>query len=139
MVQIENAMRFVHQKMKLSALLLAGLFLFVAVASGHHGTPGYDMEKEVQTSGIVKEWDWGYPHTLLIIAVADPQGKSEEWILEGGPPGLMAQAGWSKDSLRAGEKVTVKLHSRRKGPKGGLLIQAKRANGQVLTSSKPPE
>jgi Family of unknown function (DUF6152) len=125
--------------MKVVVLLFAGLLLVLETGFAHHGVTSYDMEKQVEATGTVKEWYWGYPHTLLTINVSNAAGKPEEWILESGPPGVMTEAGWSKTSWKAGEKVSVKLHPRRKEPKGGLLVEAQRANGQVLKGPKPPE
>ena len=124
---------------KVVLFLLTGLLIGFGSASAHHGVTSYDMNKEVEATGTVKEWYWGYPHNLLMINVSNSAGKPEEWILESGPPGVMTQAGWSKTSLKAGEKISVKLHPRRKEPKGGLLVEAKRANGQILKGPKPPE
>ena len=108
-------------------------------AFAHHSTSSYDMNKLVEATGTIKDWYWGYPHTLLIINVPASGGKSEEWTIEAGPPGLMIGAGWSKTSLKIGEKVSVKLHPRKREPKGGFLTETKRASGEVLTAPKPPE
>jgi hypothetical protein len=120
-------------------VLFAGILLVTVYASAHHSTAAYDMEKVVEASGSVKDWYWGYPHTLLIVNVATPGGQPEEWTMEAGPPGVMMEAGWSKTSWKVGEAVSVKVHPRRREPKGGFLTEAKRANGEVLTVPKPPE
>jgi hypothetical protein len=126
-------------RLKLLLFLIAGLLVAALTLSAHHGTSSYDMDKQVEATGTVKEWYWGYPHTLLTLSVTAAGGKSEEWIIESGPPGVMTGAGWSKDSLKAGEKISVKLNPRRREPKGGFLTEAKRSNGQVLAGPKPPE
>ena len=125
-------------RVKLLPFLIAGLLAAAVNLSAHHGTSSYDMDKQAEATGTVKEWYWGYPHTLLTIRVPTSAGKAEEWIIEAGPPGVMTGVGWSKDSLKAGEKVSVKLHPRKKEPKGGFLTEAKRSNGQVLAGSQPP-
>jgi hypothetical protein len=96
------------------------------------------MDKIVEATGVVKDWDWGYPHTLLILKVSAATGKSEEWTIEAGPPGLMLGAGWSKTSFKTGEKVSVKVHPRRREPKGGFIAEARRANGEVLVAPQAP-
>jgi hypothetical protein len=131
---------FSIQLMRRELPVLFVSFLLVTVsAAAHHSTAAYDMERIVEASGSVKDWYWGYPHTLLIVSVATRDAQAEEWTMEAGPPGVMTEAGWSKTSWKVGDVVSVKVHPRRREPKGGFLTEAKRANGEVLTVPKPPE
>ena len=126
-------------RVKFLPFFITALLAATAVTFAHHSTSSYDMTKQIEATGTVKEWYWGYPHTLLTISVSTPGGKPEEWIMEAGPPGVMLGAGWSKTSWNVGDKVSVKVHPRRREPKGGFLMEAKRANGEVLTAPRPPE
>lgn len=85
------------------------------VALAHHSISQFDVERTVTLHAIVKEFDWANPHVYIALEALDEAGVPTVWMIEGGPPNLMARAGWSARSLIIGESVTAAIHPVRNG------------------------
>jgi hypothetical protein len=57
--------------------------------------------------GVVTDYEWANPHSVLSVAVKDDKGKVEEWHAEILPPSEMLRAGWNKESVKPGDEVTL--------------------------------
>ena len=57
--------------------------------------------------GTVTEWIWSNPHCGILFDVADDQGNMVHWGAELGNPHQLSAAGFSKDVLKPGDKVTI--------------------------------
>ena len=88
-----------------SAAALAVGAAFPSLA--HHSNSAYQVDQIVTLTGTVKEWRWMNPHTWLLMTVEGADGKTQEWAVEGRPPGILGRAGWTSTSLVPGERVTV--------------------------------
>jgi len=60
-------------------------------------------------NGVVREFQWTYPHCYIQLLVTDSNGQQKEWAIESGTPSLSMHLGWSKESIKAGDKVTIEL------------------------------
>ena len=94
------------------ARVLAGLALAVAAAAipvhAHHSFAAeFDASKPVLFTGTVTKMEWINPHVWIHMTVAQPGGKTEEWMVEGGAPTVLFRRGFSKNSLQAGTKIVV--------------------------------
>lgn len=117
----------------LAALLTAFGCVAVAVvpASAHHSTSGYDYTKNVKLAGTVRSFQWGNPHCYLQLTVDDGKGSVREWAIETGTPATNARAGWTRSTLKPGDKITVEIAPARVGA-GGTLRTVQLPNGKVL-------
>ena len=116
----------------LLALAAASLLGIAPSSIAHHGTSTYDMNTEIQLTGIVKEWTFGNPHTWLWLTVAGAQKPAAEWSIESAPPNYLTQQGWSVSTLKAGETLTVLISPLKNEPRRGILLEAKRSSGEIL-------
>jgi Family of unknown function (DUF6152) len=120
--------------MKLSsALVLAVISLAVAVPlSAHHGDAIYDTSaKTVTMKGTVTQWVWANPHCVLQFEVTD-NGQVAHWVAETtAPPSLISQ-GWTKQSLKPGDQVTITVLPVKNGRNVGRLIEVVFPDGQKL-------
>ena len=48
-------------------------------------------------------------------------------------PNYLARRGWTRNTLKPGDKLTVTIHPMRSGEPGGMFMNAKRPDGEVLT------
>lgn len=92
-------------------LVVAGIGLLVAAAVpvvAHHSFAAeFDATKPVKLTGSVTKVEWMNPHTWFYIDVADEAGKVTNWGMEmGSPNGLMRQ-GWTRNTMKVGDMVTV--------------------------------
>jgi hypothetical protein len=94
------------------AVVLGGLALAVAATAvpvyAHHSFAAeFDSAKPVLFTGTVTRMDWINPHVWIHMTVAQPNGKAEEWMVEGGAPAVLFRRGFSKNSLQPGTKIVV--------------------------------
>ena len=115
------------------SLLAGGTSLAVA----HHSYTTFDMAGTKVLSGTVKKFDWTNPHTWLWIDVTNEQGAVEIWGIEGMSPNFLARRGWSRTTLKAGDKISVTFHPLKNGERGGSFLSAKRPDGAVLGMTPP--
>jgi hypothetical protein len=125
--------------MSIKALSLAGIAicLFAAPALAHHSFAMFDADKTLEMSGTVKDFQWTNPHSWLQVMVADEQGQTKEWSLEMGSPGGLAREGWRPKTVKAGDKVTVRIHPLKDGSAGGQLLSVVLPDGRKLGEDKP--
>ena len=122
----------------------------VAPTFAHHSFAMFDMEKETVFTGTVVEYNWENPHTHIIIKVA-PGAKNPEtvgtWDIEAAAINIMARQGWTRNTLKPGDHVTLVAHPMRDGTKGASLYYAITPDGKRLymdikrpgaTSDSPP-
>jgi Family of unknown function (DUF6152) len=85
------------------AMLLAG----VPMVAHHSFAAEFDANKPFKFTGTVTKIEWMNPHAYFYIDVTDESGKVVNWGMEmGSPNGLMRQ-GWTRNSMKVGDKVTV--------------------------------
>ena len=100
-------------KIKSSFVLLLGFALILAcISSGpafaHHSFAAqYDRSKPNMITGPVTKIDWINPHARFFVDVKDASGKVVNWEVELGPPAGLMRRGWSRNTLKVGDSVTV--------------------------------
>jgi hypothetical protein len=92
----------------MTILATAGLLVAAAlpVAAHHSFSAEFDASKPLKLEGKVVRMEWTNPHTWLYIDV-EKDGKTEQWAVEGGAPGVLLRAGWNRNSLPPGTKIIV--------------------------------
>jgi hypothetical protein len=84
------------------------VLLFASTASAHHSFAAeYDNNKQVTVKGVVQKVAWVNPHAYVYIDVTEENGKVTTWAFESLSPNALARQGWSRNSLKVGEMVTV--------------------------------
>ena len=99
-------------------------------ALGHHSAAMFDDSKRVTLSGTVREFQWSNPHCYIQLMVESAKGPAQEWSLEMGAPTYLYNLGWRPGTLKAGEKITVKIAPMRKGGPAGLVLEVTTADGR---------
>jgi hypothetical protein len=116
-----------------ASLLAAGLCLMSAPLVAHHGDAGRYDESAFVITGTIVEIRLTNPHSIMVFDVTDADGKTVRWQgeLTGGQQ-IVRQFGWTKDSPKVGDKIT--LTGRRVKTGAPYMNLAKRAN-IVLTDT----
>lgn len=112
--------------------LLAGV-LAGAAAFAHHSTAMFDYTQSKKLSGVVRSFQWGNPHNYVQLMTTDSNGAQQEWAIEAGVPSAMTQLGWSRNTLKSGDKVTVVIAPMKDGSRSGSLKSVMLPNGKELT------
>lgn len=115
-------------------LSLALAFQPLASASAHHSFAMYDREKTLTVSGTVKEFSWTSPHVVIRLLAGDGHGDPPmDWFIEGSAPTVLARGGWTGNSLKPGDKVSLGIHPSKNGGLQGLLTDEQ----EVLVNGQP--
>jgi hypothetical protein len=94
---------------KLGLLAAAfGLLAAAIPAIAHHAFAAeYDGTKPVKVKGVVTKVEWMNPHIWFYLDVKDDSGKVTTWGFSGGPPGMLARRGITKDVMKTGDVILV--------------------------------
>ena len=109
----------------------AAVTLVGGQALAHHSFAMFDNAKEVVLEGTVREFQWTNPHSWTQLTVME-NGASVEYSIEGGSPNGLARRGWTRNSLKAGDRVKITVHPLKDGSKGGSFVKAVKADGTAL-------
>ena len=125
--------------LKLRPIALAAALAVLASgmpALAHHSFAMFDVERTVTLKGVVKELQWTNPHVILWVETAPAAGGAPEiWSAELTSPGNLTRNGWTKRTLKPGDKVYVDISPLRDGGKGGGFRRAVLVEtGQAFTS-----
>lgn len=96
---------------KTSVLFIAGVVMLLtggAMRAHHSVSAEFDTSKPITFTGTVKKVEWTNPHIYTSVEAKTADGKTIVYRVEGGPPNALFRQGWRKDSLKAGDTVTVK-------------------------------
>lgn len=124
--------------MKASLLAsVTGVVLGLVMAApllAHHGTSAsYQMDKTITLTGTVTQFLWSNPHCGVFFDVTDDHGTVVHWISETLPPAMLKPAGWTKDSLKVGDRIIVTVNPSKAGTPVGNLVKIVFPNGKVWT------
>jgi opacity protein-like surface antigen len=103
-----------------------------APALAHHSFAMFDFQASKTVTGTVEQFDWTNPHTFIWLQVPTANGGSERYGFEGMSPNYLGRRGWSKSTLKPGDKVTVMYHPLKDGSKGGTYQKVQLSDGKEL-------
>jgi len=92
-----------------TALLVAALTALAAqpIAAHHSFAAEFDANAPIELTGTVTKVEWANPHTYFYMDVTSPKGDVENWAMEMGSPNGLMRRGWTRDSMKIGDVVTV--------------------------------
>ena len=96
--------------MRKLTMFIAGLSLFAAAAPvhAHHSFAAeFDATKPVKLTGTVTKIEWTNPHVWFYVDIKDEAGKVTNWGFELGSPNGLMRAGWTRNSMKVNEVVTI--------------------------------
>ena len=88
----------------IAALLCAAL---APAARAHHSQSEYDLKGKVEVQGEITKVEWRSPHAWIYVDVANDKGEKVNWSFELPSPVTLMRRGWTRDSLKPGDRVTV--------------------------------
>lgn len=71
--------------------------------SAHHSYATYDTDRVIHVEGVLEEFDWVAPHSL--IKVKDEDGRL--YIFEWQAPGSLQRRGVQQDTLKKGDRLVL--------------------------------
>jgi hypothetical protein len=127
MRRLEMAMARILMSLAVVAALGGG-----ALSAHHSFAVFFDDTKTIEISGSVTEFRFSNPHAIISLEVKNKAGMVEAWKAETNAVTLMKRRGWTKDSLKAGEVVTIDGWPSRDGANYMRMRTIKKADGTVL-------
>ena len=115
------------------------IFLLLSLGGSalcHHGfVLWFDMSRSVTVKGTVTNFDWTNPHAYIFLDVKNEKGAVEKWRIELGAVGMLARAGWRKDTLKSGDEITAIGNPAKDGTPMMHLDKIVFADGQELSTA----
>ena len=119
-----------------SSSLLVGVMAICVPAFAHHGAAAYQDKVLVLKDATITKFVWANPHTILMFDVKEEQGNVSHWAGEAGSPSAIGLLGWTKNSVKAGDVVTVYIYPAKSGNPVGRLNKIVFADGTTLRDSQ---
>jgi hypothetical protein len=126
-------------------LAVLGILTISAPLLAHHGNAAFDTGKPVTVKATVTDWVWANPHCWLKFDVKDDKGDVVHWVAETSPPTDIVDRGWTRQTFKPGDQITVIMSISKGGRSIGRVQQVVLPDGQILGTqgtpappSKPP-
>jgi len=90
------------------------------------------MDRSLTLTGVAKRFELTNPHSYLYLDVADDKGEISEWAVEFHAVGQLLRLGFTKDSFKPGDKVTIIVHPMRDGSKLTFFSSVTMGDGRTI-------
>ena len=123
-------------KSRMALIIGAALLVLAVSAYAHHPfSAEYDWKQPVTLTGTVSKVTWSNPHAFLYIDGKDQNGEMKHWTLEMGSPTALSRAGWSQNTLKMGDQVTVDAWMSKTKNDHANVKSVKMADGRELSGA----
>jgi hypothetical protein len=117
--------------------ILLGLIVPGATTYAHHSVAAeFDLSKRITLHGKVTEVEWKNPHVYVYVEVMQ-DGTTANWACETAGPNTLARQGWSRMTLKIGDRVTVVGYRARDGANVASAREVVLANGRKVFVGSP--
>jgi hypothetical protein len=97
----------------------------------------YDDTRTISVTGVVTQFRFVNPHALMSMDVTDDTGKVVKWTVEFAGRLNLSEVGWTADSVKSGEQVTVTGNPAHTIPARMAFRRLVRSDGTVLVPAGP--
>ena len=120
-----------------SAALALALGLAASAAAHHSFAVHFVADKLVTVKGRVTEFSFRNPHGLISVDAKDADGTEQHWRIETNSPNILRRRGWSEDSIKPGDQVTIEGYPARDGSTSMRVYRVTFADGHELIGQRP--
>jgi hypothetical protein len=121
------------QSALLVCLIAVAIVSVSASAFAHHGYSAYDMTKIRSAKATITSFELANPHSSITCDITDADGNVEHWSIETGAPmrGMRA-AGFTQETLKPGDVVTIYFYGAKNGAPVGAFSKVVFPDGRVM-------
>jgi hypothetical protein len=122
---------------KFLAAFALGVSLAAVPAFAHHGAAvTYDLATTESVTGVVTDFQFVNPHVLVFVDV-EADGKTTNWSAGLTSPNRLARTdGWSRTTLKPGDRVTVIGNPAKNGAPSLWVRQIQDGDGKDLLETR---
>jgi hypothetical protein len=135
--EVQLVKRSIYAFVLVFAVMLSG-----GQALAHHSFAAeFDADKPVTLKGIVVKWEMMNPHGWITVDVTGPNGEKVRWMVETSNPNGLMRLGWTKNSLKPGDQITVEAYKAKDGSNTANAARVTLADGRSVfagSSGTPP-
>jgi hypothetical protein len=126
-------------RMKLLSVATGALLAVGAAPTfAHHSFAAeFDAEKPITLQGKVVKWEMINPHGWITLSVTADDGKTAEWMVETSNPNGLMRLGWTKNSLKPGDEITVEAYLAKDGSNTVNAARITLADGSKVFAGSP--
>jgi hypothetical protein len=122
-----------EMKNRLILLTLAASVLLVpSLVLAHHGQAAYDVTQSVTIKGSVTNFKFTNPHCIVSLDVKDDKGQKQEWQGELTSPNHLVRAGWTAQTFKPGDEVTLTGFRAKTGANSMWITKVVLGNGEEM-------
>jgi hypothetical protein len=122
-----------HHRYAIFALVLG---LPLAGIAHHSVSAEFDLSKRISLEGRVTKIEWMNPHVYVYMDVS-ADGKTSNWACETAGPNTLLRQGWSRTSLKIGDRITLVGFQARDGSNVASAREITLANGRKIFVGSP--
>ena len=121
-------------------IALTAMLAMATAAFAHHSFAAYDVTTTRTLVGTVASIQWANPHVTVSVLVGPKDGgKLQQWNIVTSGPAILKRFGWTAESVRPGDRVSLDCNPLSDGSYGGRLhTLTLLANGKVLRTKLSP-
>jgi len=75
--------------------------------SHHSPASHYLLDQSITVQGVVTRFRLINPHARIYLDVTDEAGQVEAWLAEGNASAILKRRGWTQDTLKPGDTITI--------------------------------
>src|SRR5580698_7731697 len=113
------------------AIAIGLLYSSLPLMAHHSFAAEYDSRKTITVHGVVQKVAWMNPHAYVWVDVKDESGKAVTYAFESLSPNALMRGGWTRNSLKPGDEVTVDAYLAKDGKP--LSDGSIHANSKMIT------
>jgi hypothetical protein len=117
----------------------AGLLAAASAAAHHSFSAEFDRNLPITVTGTVTKVEWMNPHARFYVDAKDETGKTVNWDFELASPNGLMRRGWTRNSMKIGDVVTVTGSRAKNNPLVGNASTVTLADGKRLFAGSSAE
>jgi len=113
--------------------LFVATIMTAGYSAAHHSFAAeFDAEKPVTLKGTVVKWEMMNPHGWITVDVTGPGGDKVRWMVETSNPNGLMRLGWTKNSLKPGDQITIEAYKAKDGSNTANAARVTLADGRSV-------